>query len=68
MTPSWRKPVGMLGILLLILLWCVAITSLSGVVGGWPWTAQLVFYLFTGLIWITPLKPLLRWMEVGRWR
>jgi hypothetical protein len=68
MTPSWRKPVGMLGILLLILIWCVAITSLSGVVGSCHWLAQLVFYLFTGLIWITPMKPMLRWMEVGRWR
>ena len=68
MTPSWRKPVGMLGILVLIIVWCVAITSLSGVVGGWHWAFQLVFYLFTGLIWITPMKPMLRWMEVGRWR
>ena len=68
MTPSWRKPVGMLAILLLIIVWCVAITSLSGVVGGWHWTLQLVFYLFTGLIWIAPLKPMLRWMEVGSWR
>jgi hypothetical protein len=25
-----------------------------------------VFYLFTGLIWIAPLKPVLRWMETGR--
>ena len=68
MTPSWRKPVGMLGILLLIAVWCVAVVSLSGIVGGWHWLAQLVFYLFTGLIWIAPLKPMLRWMEVGSWR
>jgi hypothetical protein len=29
--------------------------------------AQLVIYLFLGIIWIAPLKPLLRWMELGRW-
>ncbi|MBB3693134.1 DUF2842 domain-containing protein [Sphingomonas sp. BK580] len=68
MTPSWRKPVGMLAILLLIALWCVAIASLSGVIGRWPALAQLGFYLVTGIVWITPLKPLLRWMETGRWR
>ncbi|MBY9061439.1 DUF2842 domain-containing protein [Sphingomonas yunnanensis] len=68
MTPSWRKPVGMLAILLLIALWCVAIASLSGVIGQWPALLQLGFYLVTGIIWITPLKPLLRWMETGRWR
>lgn len=63
MTPSWRKPAGMLAILLLIALWCVAVASLSNVVARWPALAQLGFYVVTGLIWITPLKPLLRWME-----
>ena len=66
MTPSWRKPAGMLAILLLIVIWCVLVASLSGIVGGWHWFAQLVFYLVTGIIWIAPLKPLLRWMETGR--
>ena len=41
MTPSWRKPAGMLGILLLITLWCVAIVSLSTIVGSWHWLGQL---------------------------
>lgn len=68
MTPSWRKPVGMLAILLLILVWCVAIASLSGIVGRWPGLVQLAFYVVTGIVWILPLKPLLRWMETGRWR
>ncbi|MBB3587243.1 DUF2842 domain-containing protein [Sphingomonas sp. BK481] len=66
MTPSWRKPAGMLGILLLITLWCVAIVSLSTIVGSWQWLGQLAFYLVTGLIWIAPLKPVLLWMETGR--
>jgi fatty acid desaturase len=66
--PSWRKPAGVLAILLLIAVWAVLVVSLSGVVGGWWWPAQLLFYVATGLVWITPLKPLLRWMETGRWR
>jgi len=65
MTPNWRKPVGMLLILAIITIWAVLVASLSGIVGGWPWPAQLVFYVIAGLIWITPLKPLLRWMESG---
>ena len=68
MTPTWRKPAGMLAILLLIALWCVAVVSLSGIVGTWAWPLQLGFYLVTGMVWIAPLKPLLRWMETGRWR
>lgn len=68
MNPSWRKPVGMLAILALITIWCGLIVSFAGTIGGWHPVAQLLFYLVTGIIWITPLKPLLRWMETGRWR
>lgn len=68
MTPSWRKPAGVIAILVLIAAWCVAVVSLSAVVGRWAWPLQLGFYLVTGLVWIAPLKPLLRWMETGRWR
>lgn len=66
--PSWRKPAGIFIILGLIALWSVMVVSLSHVVGAWPWPVQLVFYLFTGIVWIMPLKPLLLWMETGRWR
>lgn len=65
MTPNWRKPVGMLAILAIILVWAVLIASLSGMVDRWPWPGQLLFYLVAGIIWIAPLKPLLRWMESG---
>ena len=67
MTPSWRKPVGAFAIIALIIIWCIAVASLSRTVGQWHALVQLVFYVFTGIIWILPLKPLLRWMETGRW-
>ena len=66
--PTWRKPFGALFILALIALWAVLVVSLSHVVGGWPIWGQTLFYVGTGMIWITPLKPLLRWMETGRFR
>lgn len=66
--PSWRKPVGMLLILLLIAGWTAIVASLSPWVGSWPVLVQAVFYLAAGIVWILPLKPLLRWMELGRWR
>ena len=68
MTPSWRKPAGIFAILAIIAVWCLIVASLAPIVGGWHWTAQLVFYVFMGMIWIAPLKPLLRWMETGHWR
>lgn len=64
-TPSWRKPVGMLGILAYVTIWAVAIASLSDVVGDWHILIQTVFYLIAGLIWILPLRPVLKWMETG---
>ena len=68
MTPTWRKPFGMFVILALILVWVVIVASFSGVVARWHPLLQLCFYGVTGMIWIAPLKPLLAWMETGRWR
>jgi len=66
--PSWRKPVGIAAILLLITVWAALVASLAGFVGRWPVIVQAPFYLFMGIAWIAPLKPLLRWSETGRWR
>ena len=65
---SWRKPVGMFAILALILVWVILVASFSGAIGALPVLAQCVVYLVLGIVWITPLKPLLLWMETGRWR
>ena len=68
MTPTWRKPAGIFIILGLIAVWSILIASASALVGNWTWPLQLAFYLVTGIVWIAPLKPLLLWMETGRWR
>lgn len=66
--PSWRQAAGIGLILLLIALWSFAVASLAGIVTGWPLVAQVPFYVVAGLAWIIPLRPLLRWMETGKWR
>lgn len=68
MQPTWRKPVGMLGILAFILFWLVAVASLSPWIGALPALVQMLVYGVAGVTWIAPLKPALRWMETGRWR
>ncbi len=68
MTPSWRKPAGVLAILALITIWAALIASASALINSWHWAFQALFYLVSGMIWIAPLKPLLLWMETGRWR
>lgn len=66
--PSWRKPVGVFAILALIAIWTVLVVSLAAFVENWPALLQALYYLVAGIAWIAPLKPLLRWMETGRFR
>ena len=66
--PSWRKPAGIALILLLIAVWASLVVQLAGIVGEWPVLVQAPFYLIVGIAWVIPLKPLVRWMETGRWR
>ena len=66
--PSWRRPVGVFGIIAWITLWVVMVASLSGHVGGWPVLLQALFYLIAGIAWIVPLKPVLQWIETGRFK
>lgn len=66
--PSWRKPAGMFMILALITVWAVIVSSLSPWIGQLHALLQAVIYIVAGIVWILPLKPLLAWMETGRWR
>jgi len=66
--PNWRMPAGIFAILALIGLLAAVVGSLAGSIGSLPTLAQALIYLIAGIIWILPLKPLLRWMETGRFR
>jgi hypothetical protein len=60
----------MLAIVAMIVLWCVAIASLSRWIGQWPEIVQLLFYVAAGVawLWLLPMRRMLSWMETGRWR
>jgi hypothetical protein len=66
--PSWRRGAGIAAILLLILFWAILVASLASFVGRWPILLQSLFYLFMGIAWIAPLRPLIRWSQTGHWR
>ena len=63
--PSPRKLAGIALILLLIVIWAAFVASLAPVVGKWPVLVQAPYYLLTGVVWVFPLRPLLRWIERG---
>lgn len=66
--PSVRKLVGIGFILALIAIWAALVASLASWVGKWPVLVQAGFYLVMGIAWIIPLKPLIRWIETGRFK
>jgi predicted membrane channel-forming protein YqfA (hemolysin III family) len=66
--PTWRKPAGMLLILLIIALWAIIIASFSETIGTWPMLVQAIVYVVAGIVWIFPVRPLLTWMELGRFK
>lgn len=66
--PTWRKPAGMLLILAVIAGWAFIVASFSQTIGRWPGAVQLVVYVVAGIVWIFPMRPVLVWMETGRWR
>jgi hypothetical protein len=66
--PSWRKPAGIGLIVLLIIVWALLTAALFDLIRTLPWPVHALYFLVMGLAWIAPLKPLLRWMETGRWR
>ena len=68
MSPPARKLSGIAIILLLILIWAALVASLAPIIGNLPILVQGAFYLVMGIVWISPLKPLIRWTETGRWR
>ena len=55
-------------ILLLIVVWATFVASFARIVGGWPILVQAPYYLFMGIAWIIPLKPLVRWIQTGSFR
>ena len=66
--PSWRKPVGMFLIMGLRGVWAVLVLLVTPVILTLAWPLQALFFAIAGIVWIVPLKPLLRWMELGRFR
>lgn len=66
--PTIRKPIGVLFMLGLIAGICAVAVALSDVVGQWHVLLQGLFYLALGMIWIAPLRPLMIWMETGKFR
>lgn len=66
--PTLRIPLGILGLLVVLAAYALAVAWASQWIGRLPVLLQAVVYLVLGLIWLLPLRRFLVWMETGRWR
>lgn len=66
--PSWRKPVGMLGLIVYLIIYALVVSVLADNLAGAPRIVEALAYLVAGIAWVAPLKPLFLWMNTGRWR
>ncbi len=66
--PTWRKPVGVIGIILYIIIYALLIAALSDWFQALPRLVEMLIYAVAGIVWIAPLKPFLLWMNTGLWR
>lgn len=67
-TPTWRIPVGTLLMLTIIGVWAALIVSQSERISQLHILFQAIIYLIAGTIWILPMRPLVIWMETGRFK
>lgn len=68
MKPSWRKPVGILGMLAALAVYTIVVVTLLEPIQRLPVLVQLIVYLIAGIVWILPMGRVMQWMETGRWR
>ncbi|MBB5279872.1 DUF2842 domain-containing protein [Pacificimonas flava] len=66
--PKLRKPLGVLAMIAIITAYVVIVAGLADPVTRLPVLVQTPIWIVLGVAWIFPLKPLVRWIEIGRWK
>ena len=58
--PTWRIPVGLLGLLLGLSIYGLVIARYAPeLIGDWPTLLQTIVYIVLGLVWLLPLRRFL---------
>jgi hypothetical protein len=67
MEPTWRKPAGIIGLLVYLTLYAILVAAFADTLALLPGWLMLFAYMVLGIAWIAPLRPLFLWMNTGRW-
>jgi hypothetical protein len=68
MTPSLRRPLGILALFVGLLAYALFAVWLLEPVAQLSPLLQAPIWLVVGIAWVVPVRPLLVWIETGRWR
>jgi hypothetical protein len=68
MTPTLRRPLGILAVLVGILAYALFAVWLFEPVASLHPLVQLPIWAVLGVAWVFPLKPVMVWIETGKWR
>jgi hypothetical protein len=66
MTPSLRRPLGIIGLLLFLFFYALAAVWVAEPVASLPILVQLPVWLLLGVGWVLPFRPIMVWIETGR--
>ncbi len=59
-----RKLIGTILIIILVIVYALAaVTFASLLLGAAPWWVHLMYFFFTGLLWVLPAMLIIKWME-----
>ncbi len=67
MTPSLRRPFGILAILAGIFVYAIFVVWLFEPVERLHPLLQFPVWAVLGIAWVLPLKPVIAWIETGKW-
>lgn len=67
MEPSWRKPAGVIGLLIYLAVYAAVVTAFGEELAALPMGLMVVAYGLLGIAWVLPLRPLFIWMNTGHW-
>lgn len=63
MGSSTRKLIAIVILFTILIGWIVAAATIGSQLTGAPRWLQLVFYIFAGVAWVLPLRPVFKWMN-----
>lgn len=67
MVPGWKSFVGTILIIVLVIVYALAATTIASLLlGTAPWWVHLLYFFLTGLLWVLPAMAIIKWMAGAR--